>query len=56
MNIRYPYQFTKALYKKEEKYTIYREAADPSIVTFKGRYYLFPSMVGGFYTSENLVD
>ena len=33
-----------------------REAADPTLVLFKGRYYLFASMSGGFYWSEDLVD
>ena len=35
---------------------IYREAADPSLVLFKGKYYLFPSMTAGFYTSQDLVE
>ena len=38
------------------KKTVYREAADPTLVLFKGRYYLFPSMTGGFYVSDDLVD
>lgn len=33
-----------------------REAADPSIILFKDRYFLFPSMSGGFWHSLNLVD
>lgn len=33
-----------------------REAADPTLVLFKGRYYLFASMSGGFYWSEDLVS
>ena len=32
----------------------YREAADPTIVRFKGKYFLFTSKCGGFYWSENL--
>lgn len=32
------------------------EAADPSLILFKGKYYLFPSMTAGFLTSDNLVD
>lgn len=56
MKIRYPYQFVRNTYKEEEDFTVYREAADPSIVVFKGLYYLFPSMVGGFLTSKDLVD
>ena len=34
----------------------HREAADPTIVLFKGTYYLFASMSAGFYYSEDLVD
>lgn len=33
-----------------------REAADPSLVLFRGRYYLFPSMTAGFHVSDDLVD
>ena len=33
-----------------------REAADPSVVFYKGAYYMFLSKSGGYYTSENLVD
>lgn len=33
-----------------------REAADPSVVLFGDRYYLFPSMSGGFWHSADLVD
>lgn len=34
----------------------HREAADPSLIVFKGKYYLFPSVTAGFFTSENLLD
>jgi xylan 1,4-beta-xylosidase len=34
---------------------VYREAADPSVVLFRDRYYLFPSMSGGFWHSVDLV-
>lgn len=33
-----------------------REAADPTLVLFKGTYYLFASMSGGFFYSDNLID
>ena len=33
-----------------------REGADPSIVTFQDRYFLFPSMSGGFWHSDDLVE
>ena len=34
----------------------HREAADPTIVLFKGRYYIFASMSAGFYYSDDLVN
>ena len=33
-----------------------REAADPTLIRFKGSYFLFPSMTAGFFTSDDLVD
>lgn len=36
--------------------SINREAADPSIVLYKGLYYLFPSMSAGFWVSKDLFD
>lgn len=33
----------------------HREAADPTLILFKGVYYLFPSMCAGFYYSDDLV-
>lgn len=33
-----------------------REAADPTLIYFKGKYYLFASMSAGFYYSEDLID
>lgn len=38
------------------KLSVYREAADPTLILFKGLYYIFPSMTRGFYTSEDMVD
>ncbi len=32
----------------------YKEAADPTILFFKGKYYLFTSKCGGFYYSDDL--
>ncbi len=34
----------------------FREAADPTFVLFKGTYYLFASMSGGFWYSDDLFD
>lgn len=55
LNLEYKYQFVRCS-DHEETYTGYREAADPSLVCFKGNYYLFPSMTVGFYTSSDLVN
>ena len=33
----------------------FREAADPTLACFKGRYYLFASMSGGFWHSSDLL-
>ncbi|MCL6601266.1 MAG: family 43 glycosylhydrolase [Paenibacillus sp.] len=52
LNIEYKYQFNYS----DGAMAIYREAADPSIVFFMGRHYLFPSMTAGFLVSDNLVD
>lgn len=56
LNIEYRYQFLRKSTDTdvENLYTVYREAADPSLILFKGLYYLFPSMCAGFFTSEDL--
>lgn len=56
LNLEYRYQFLKKsdTDTQEETFKVFRESADPSMVLFKGLYYLFPSMAGGFYTSEDL--
>ncbi|WP_416325389.1 family 43 glycosylhydrolase [[Eubacterium] hominis] len=56
INTEYKFQFVKHDESRGGKTTIYREAADPSLVLFNGLYYLFPSMMGGFLTSENLTE
>lgn len=38
------------------KHTVFREAADPSVVLFQGAYYLFASMSGGFWMSPDLAN
>lgn len=53
LNISYQYQFCKG---RDGNVTVSREAADPSLVLFKGIYYLFPSMTCGFWWSEDLAD
>ncbi|GAA0790774.1 family 43 glycosylhydrolase [Faecalicatena orotica] len=58
MNLEYRYQFKRSVnYEGEEKpFAVFREAADPTLILFKGLYYLFPSMTAGFFTSEDLYD
>jgi xylan 1,4-beta-xylosidase len=52
INMEYKYQFTDS----RGLNVTYREAADPSMILFKGQYYLFPSMTAGFLVSDNLND
>ena len=54
LNIRYRYQFN-ADPRKHGQLQICREAADPSLICFKGRYYLFASMTLEVWVSEDLV-
>ena len=66
MNLSYKYQFLELRAPVPQadgsyqlvtmKKSLVREAADPSCVLFKGKYYMFPSMSKGFWVSENLVD
>ncbi|MBR4470548.1 MAG: family 43 glycosylhydrolase [Erysipelotrichaceae bacterium] len=43
-------------YKWQHYGVAHREAADPTLVLFKGTYYLFASMSAGFYYSDDLVS
>ncbi|MEH7490645.1 family 43 glycosylhydrolase [Neobacillus niacini] len=52
INMEYKYQFNH----KDGIFNVLREAADPSMIFFNGKYFLFPSMTSGFIVSENLVD
>ena len=52
LNLTYKYQ----LMKQNGHIRAYREAADASVVVFNNKYYMFPSMSGGFFTSMNLVE
>lgn len=54
LNINYKYQYTLA--SDGKTVVLDREAADPSLVLFKGRYYMFPSMSKGFYHSADLAQ
>lgn len=57
MNLPYKYSFQKPNMPGlgEAKLSVYREAADPTLEYFKGRYWLFPSMTRGFYVSDDLL-
>lgn len=56
MNLEYRYQFVQQRNAENntEKVLVYREAADPSIVLFHDKYYLFPSMTAGFWSSKDM--
>lgn len=58
MNLPYRYQFYRKRNPQGEQppFKVYREAADPTLVLFKGVYYLFPSMTAGFFASEDMRD
>jgi len=51
LDLEYRYQ-----HMKEGKSAAHREGADPTLVLFKGTYYLFVSMSAGFWYSEDLLD
>ncbi len=54
LNVPYKYQFNKD--PRRSKMAICREAADPTIVLFKGKYYIFASMSLGVYVSDDLAN
>ena len=55
INVNYRYQFN-ADPRKRGQLQICREAADPSIILFKDRYYIFASMTLGVWVSDDLVN
>ena len=54
VNINYRYQFN-ADPRRHGQLQICREAADPSMICFQGRYYIFASMTLGVWVSDDLV-
>lgn len=54
VNVNYRYQFNKDP-RSGGKIEINREAADPSMICFEGRYYIFASMTLGVWVSDDLV-
>ena len=55
LNVNYRYQFN-ADPRLHGKLQICREAADPSLIRFQGRYYIFASMTLGVWVSDDLVN
>jgi len=58
LNLPYKYNFQQPNMPGlgEAKLSVYREAADPTLEYFKGRYWLFPSMTRGFYVSDDMLN
>lgn len=54
LNVNYRYQFN-ADPRRQGQLKICREAADPSMISFHGRYYIFASMTLGVWVSDDLV-
>lgn len=50
LDLEYRYSFIR----RDGRITLSREAADPSAVFWRGKYYIFPSMSKGCYVSEDL--
>ena len=55
INVNYRYQFN-ADPRLHGKLQICREAADPSMICFRGRYYMFASMTLGVWVSDDLAN
>lgn len=55
VNLNYRYQFYVDPEKKASE-AVAREAADPSVILFQGRYYMFASMTLGVWISEDLAQ
>lgn len=53
VNINYRYQFNAD--QRKNRISICREAADPSMISFKGKYFIFASMTLGVWVSDDLV-
>ena len=54
VNINYRYQFNEDPNKR--KMQICREAADPSMIYFQGKYYIFASMTLSVWVSEDMTN
>ena len=54
LNIEYRYQFN--VDPRTQLRSVNREAADPSLILFQGRYYIFASMTLGVWVSDDLAQ
>ncbi len=54
VNVEYRYQFNKKM--AGEGIEVSREAADPSMIFYKGKYYIFASMTLGVWVSEDMAS
>jgi hypothetical protein len=54
VNIDYRYQFNRSM-QSNGALEVAREAADPSMILFQGKYYIFASMTLGVWVSEDMV-
>lgn len=54
IKVKYPYQYVTD--PRSGQLSIYREAADPSMICYKGKYYIFASMTLSVWASSNLVE
>ena len=50
-----PYRFQDVRPLVKARRSVHREAADPTIIRFQGKFLLFASMSGGFWYSDDLV-
>ena len=58
LNVDYRYQFNQQVMPGlgEGAIEVSREAADPSMIYFKGKYYIFASMTLGVWVSEDMAN
>jgi len=56
LNLPYKYQYVRHKQQGMTQAVLYREAADPSLVLFKEKYFMFSSMTAGFFVSDDLLN
>ncbi len=55
LNLDYKFQYLNDT-KRNNQFIVFRETADPSMIYFKNKYYIFSSMSKGVYISADLVN